>query len=68
MFDKAYGFFQLNIANYPNSYNVYDSMGDLYVAEKDNKKATEYFAKALTLEENPDTKQKLEKLKSGNIN
>jgi predicted alpha/beta superfamily hydrolase len=64
MFEKAYDFFRLNITNYPKSSNVYDSMGDWYVTEKDNKKAMEYFAKALTLEDNPDTRKKLEKLKA----
>jgi hypothetical protein len=39
-------------------------MGDWYVTEKDNKKAMEYFEKALTLENNPDTRKKLEKLKA----
>jgi len=62
-FEKAYDFFLLNITNYPKSSNVYDSMGDWYVTEKDNKKAMEYFEKALTLENNPDTRKKLEKLK-----
>ncbi|HLA58571.1 MAG TPA: alpha/beta hydrolase-fold protein [Puia sp.] len=62
-FEKAYDFFLLNITNYPKSSNVYDSMGDWYVTEKDNKKAMEYFEKALALENNPDTRKKLEKLK-----
>jgi tetratricopeptide (TPR) repeat protein len=64
LFEKAFDFFQLNIVNYPKSSNVYDSMGDWYVTEKDNKKAMEYFEKALTLENNPDTRKKLEKLKA----
>ena len=64
LFEKAYDFFQLNITNYPKSSNVYDSMGDWYVTEKDNKKAMEYFEKALTLENNPDTRKNLEKLKA----
>ncbi|MDP9040359.1 MAG: alpha/beta hydrolase-fold protein [Bacteroidota bacterium] len=65
MFDKAYDFFMLNIKNYPARYNVYDSMGDYFVARKENGKAIEYFTKALALKDNPDTKQKLEKLKAG---
>jgi uncharacterized protein len=63
-FEKAHDFFLLNIINYPKSSNAYDSMGDWYVSEKNNKKAMEYFEKALELENNPDTKAKLEKLKS----
>ncbi len=63
-YGKAYDFFLLNITLYPKSSNVYDSMGDWYVAKKDNRNAIEYFEKALTLEDNPDTRQKLKKLKA----
>ena len=61
MFEKAYAFFNMNIINYPKSFNVYDSMGDYYIAKNDNPKAAEYFRKALALNENPDTRKKLEK-------
>lgn len=64
LFGKAYDFFHLNITSYPKSSNAYDSMGDWYVTEKDNNKAMEYFEKALALEDNPDTRKKLEKLKA----
>ena len=64
-FDKAFHFFEMNMTNYPNSLNVYDSMGDLYDAKGDKQKAMEYFAKALTLGDSPETKSKLEKLKVG---
>jgi uncharacterized protein len=59
LFEKAYDFFHLNITNYPKNSNVYDGMGDWYAIEKDNKKAMEYFEKALTLEDNPDTRKSL---------
>ncbi len=62
MYDKAFAFFKLNIDNYPKSENVFDSMGDFYVATNDKEKAIDYFRKALTLEANPDTKEKLDKL------
>lgn len=65
MMDKAYGFFQLNIQNYPQSFNVYDSMGDWYQARGDKQKAIEYFTKALSLSETPFTREKLERLKAG---
>ena len=61
MFEKAYTFFNLNVVNYPKSFNVYDSMGDYYIGKDDNLKAAEYFRKALALNENPDTRKKLEK-------
>ncbi|MDN5285290.1 MAG: alpha/beta hydrolase [Mucilaginibacter sp.] len=58
----AFPYLQLNIKNYPNSYNVYDSMGDYYDAVKDKTKAIAYYRKALTLKEFPDTRSKLNKL------
>ncbi len=61
-FEKAFTFFNLNISNYPKSFNVYDSMGDYYVAKNDSLKAAEFFKKALTLSENPDTRKKLENI------
>ncbi len=60
--DRAFFYFNLNIQNYPNSFNVYDSMGDLYLAKGDKTKAMESFTKSLSLRENPETRQKLEKL------
>jgi len=65
MFDKAYTFFQMNIQNYPQSFNVYDSMGDFYDAKGDKAKAIEYYSKALTLKDFPETREKLKKLKAG---
>ena len=61
-FDRAFYFFNLNLGNYPNSFNVYDSMGDLYLAKNDKKKAIEYFTRSLSLRENTDTRKKLEQL------
>jgi len=60
--EKAFAFFEMNIENYPKSENVYDSMGDFYVATGDKEKAIDYFRKALTVQENADTRQKLQKL------
>ena len=64
MLSKAFSLFEMNIKNYPNSYNVYDSMGDYYSAVSNKEKAIEYFEKALTLRDNPETKGKLDKLKT----
>ncbi len=63
-FDQALRLFEMNIANYPTSLNVYDSMGDLYDAKGDKQQAMAYFAKALTFGDSPITKAKLEKLKA----
>ena len=62
MNEKAFAFFEMNVENYPKSENVYDSMGDFYVATGDKEKAIDYFRKALTIQDNADTKQKLQKL------
>ena len=64
--EQAYEFFKLNIENYPTSFVVYDSMGDYYVAKDEKEKAIEYFKKALTLRDTPETRKKLEKLTSAN--
>jgi predicted alpha/beta superfamily hydrolase len=61
-FDQAFGFFSLNIKNYPRSANVYDSMGDYYVAVNDKEKAAGFFKKALNIQEHPTTRKKLEDL------
>lgn len=63
-YDKAESFFKMNIINNPNDANPYDSLGDLYVAVGDNKKAIENFRKALTLGNDPDTRRKLESLEN----
>ncbi|MFZ4398845.1 MAG: alpha/beta hydrolase-fold protein [Bacteroidales bacterium] len=61
-FIKAEGLFKLNIANYPETANCYDGLGDLYLAKGDKVKAIESFKKTLTLKLIPETKAKLEKL------
>ncbi len=61
--DRSLRFFNMNIRNYPKSFNAYDSMGDYYDAAGDKKKAIEFYTKALTFREYPETRQKLEKLK-----
>ncbi len=64
--DKAEFFFKMNIDNYSQDANVFDSMGDFYEAKGDIKKAIENFTKALTLGNDAETKKKLENLKTKN--
>jgi len=61
--DKAFSMLSLNIHNYPDSPNVYDSMGDYYSQLKDKAKAIENYKKALELKDNPETRKKMDKLK-----
>jgi len=55
-------FFKLNIKNYPNSYNAFDSMGDYFVSIGDKKQAIKMFKQSLSIKENIETRQKLEKI------
>ncbi len=62
--DKALAFFKLNIENFPNSSNVYDSLGDYYTAQKDNKKAIDAYTKAMDTNGGNDySQEKLDRLK-----
>ncbi|WP_221392591.1 alpha/beta hydrolase-fold protein [Dyadobacter sp. NIV53] len=61
---KAESLFKLNITNYPESGNVYDSYGDYLVVKKDTKAAIVQFEKALSVSENAETRKKLEELRS----
>ncbi len=60
MLDKAEALFKSNTINYPNSGNTFDSLGDLYVAKNQSQKAAECFQKALSINEVPDTRRKLD--------
>ena len=62
-FEKSYAFFDLNIRNYPESFNVYDSMGDFYKAKGDAQMANEFYEKALKIMDNPVTREKMNKIK-----
>jgi predicted alpha/beta superfamily hydrolase len=61
-FKLAEYFFELNITNYPGSYNAFDSMGDFYAATGDQQRAISMYRKALSIHENIDTRKKLEGL------
>jgi len=58
----ARAMFELNIKNYPESANVYDSMGDFYMDQGDTLQAIGQFKKALELGDSPFTKEKLSQL------
>lgn len=63
-FVKAKYFFELNIKNYPESFNAYDSFGDYYIAINDESNAIDMFNKALSVMENPETRKKIEKFQN----
>ncbi|MFC3879571.1 alpha/beta hydrolase-fold protein [Algoriphagus namhaensis] len=61
-FDQAATLFDLNIANFPNSNNVYDSRGDCYLAAGDSLKAVEFYRKALETGDNDYSQGKIDRI------
>ena len=61
-FSKAVAFFKLNAQYFPNSYKVYDSLGDYFIAINQQEKAIDQYRKALSILQHPDTRAKLEKI------
>ena len=59
-FNRAEALLKLNIENYPNSNNVYDSYADYLVATKDSINAVTFYKKALSIKNDPATRHKLE--------
>ena len=47
-FDEAKEVFKINIALYPKSSNVYDSMGDAFYEQNDTLNAIEYYKKSIS--------------------
>jgi tetratricopeptide (TPR) repeat protein len=61
---EAIEIFKLNIEQYPDSYNVYDSMGEGCMVNGDSKLAIKYYEKSLKLNpRNDNAKKMLEELK-----
>ena len=61
-YPKAAALFKMNIENYPENGNVYDSYADLLVAQKDTIKAIANYQKAFAITKSEETKQKLDQL------
>lgn len=61
-YDNAIGIFDINIALFPRSSNVYDSMGDAYLRKGDTINGVEYYRKAYSLNsDNKNAKRIIEK-------
>jgi tetratricopeptide (TPR) repeat protein len=58
--DRAITIFELNARDNPDSWNVYDSLAEAYVARGDTKKAILNYEKALSIVEDPRNKQRIE--------
>ena len=61
-YDKAAALFRMNIENYPESGNTYDSYADALLAKKDTAGAIANFKKAYSITKSEDTKHKLDQL------
>jgi predicted alpha/beta superfamily hydrolase len=59
---KAAALFEMNIENYPESGNVYDSYADVLIAQKDTIRAIANYQKALAITKSEETKQKIDQL------
>jgi len=63
-YSKAINIFKINVALYPKSSNVYDSLADAYIKSGDTLKATENYEKSLQLDSgNRRAKMHIEKFK-----
>lgn len=63
--DKVLFYFKMNVENYPQSSNAFDSLGEVYVESGDKLKAIENYEKALQLDQNNvNSKMMIKKLKS----
>ncbi len=61
-FTKAQFLFIMNVANYPESSNAFDSLGDFYKETDDKENAIKCYKKALEITEIPETRKKLNQL------
>ncbi len=62
LYDKAAALFRMNIENYPESGNAYDSYADALIAQKDTAGAIANYKKAYSITKSEETKNKLDKL------
>jgi tetratricopeptide (TPR) repeat protein len=60
--DKAIELFTLNTVNYPESFNVYDSLAEAYMVNGDKALAITNYEKSLEL--NPDNQNAVEQLET----
>jgi tetratricopeptide (TPR) repeat protein len=58
--DEAIGIFERNVKEHPQSWNVYDSLGEAYLAKNDTNKAAASYGKALTLVKDAQNKSRIE--------
>jgi tetratricopeptide (TPR) repeat protein len=57
--DEAIAIFRKNVKDHPQSWNVYDSLGEAYDRKGDKKLAAENYRKAQTMVQDPDQKKRI---------
>jgi TolA-binding protein len=63
--DKAIETFKKNVKDYPDSWNVYDSLGEGYAVKGEKKLAIEYYRKAYEMVKDDANRTRIEKILSG---
>lgn len=63
-YTQAEYFFNLNIQYHPGSFIAYDSFADYYAATGNDGQAIEMYKKALSIYDNPDTREKLKRIQN----
>ena len=58
--DEAIAMFRKNVKDYPNSWNVYDSLGEGLAAKGDTKAAVENYTKAMSMTTDPVQKKRIQ--------
>lgn len=57
--DEAIKIFEKNVKDHPDSWNVYDSLGEGYATKGDKKKAMEHYSKALKMVKDENQKKRI---------
>jgi hypothetical protein len=65
-YDKAFALFDMNINNYPESFRVYDAMGDFYRTQAKNEKAIPFYKRSLEIDETGSVRRKLSNISESN--
>ncbi len=66
-YDKAIALFKMNIENYPQSGNTYDSYADALIEKKDTAAAIANYEKAFSITKSEASKQKIDRLQGKSI-
>lgn len=61
--DEAIGIFELNVKNYPDSWNAYDSLAEAYMKKRNKESAIKNYKKSLEINpKNTNARKMIDKL------